>query len=963
MSLKENPVHRLIRTLVDRQREDRTSDRDLLRRFAARRDEEAFAALFRRHGAMVLGVAARVLGHQADAEDVRQATFLLLARKAGALTWRDSAAGWLYAAAYRLALQARQSARRRRQREAQVKAKPSRDPLADITLRDLQAVLDEELSRLPRKYSAVLILCCLEGKARDEAAGHLGLPVATVKSRLEAGREMLRARLARRGLTLSLVLAGVSLPSAGMARAASPPSANAMALFEEAMRSLSFVKCKIALASLAMCGLTLLAWGLRAPAESAAPAQQARSAPPTAGRQEDRPRAGGARRLLEPQPGQDVMAVKYSPTGEWMATAEIDGKVRLWDTRAQRPGPVLRGPGKMVRSLAFAPDGTAVIAGCGDGRIYVWDVPAGKLRTTLRGHRGDVCTVALTSDGKTLASYAVSYEQGRQAWRELKIWDLARSKCVRDIECRDDISGGSACDMVFAPGTRLLAVACYRPFHGTRVWDAATGKEDRRFPYGEGFPLALAISPDGKWLAAGGGNAIPISNTETRLSGSLRVWDWKSGRLERTLVEKADGYFRGVAFSRDGTRLVAGCQGPNVQRDSVIYASSLVSCWEVRRWRRLWATQGLYGDVWSLDIAPDGQSLTSSDTSGAALLDACLGRVSGWWLTTPQKVNLEDFGAERVLNRPHWPEGLAAAVNGKGRVYAHWANGTETFYYRGQPPAVNDTIRRYAAVKGDGRQLLLLPGPGRARTLRGKTVAFDWQIQARPAADRERARMTIYLGAPRPRPVDGPKVEQWLQDLDSASFRTREAASEELRKLGNNARPALRAALRSQPTLEVRRRIEQLLSRLPGFDLTDLEIPEGAALLDAGDVIAKGLEDLKRADPEVRRAAIEELSSLAHLSDKVVPALMEVFAKDEDPHLRQVAAACLADAGLAAKSAAPALKAGLNDADANVRHACEMALGRLAEVEDTPAERERVRRERAIARDIRAWKDARAGGR
>src|SRR5262245_34383169 len=89
------------------------SDGQLLARFVAARDEAAFAALLRRHGGMVLGVARRVVGHVQDAEDVFQATFLVLARKASSVAKRESVGSWLYGVAYRTAQRARvQSARR-----------------------------------------------------------------------------------------------------------------------------------------------------------------------------------------------------------------------------------------------------------------------------------------------------------------------------------------------------------------------------------------------------------------------------------------------------------------------------------------------------------------------------------------------------------------------------------------------------------------------------------------------------------------------------------------------------------------------------------------------------------------------------------------------------------------------------------------------------------------------------------
>ena len=208
---QQSAVIRLIHKIADSQREQHDSDRDLLRRFVEKRDEDAFAVLLRRHASMVMGVALRVLHHYQDAEDVCQATFLLLAKKAKGTVWRDSVANWLYRIAYQMALKARRTASRRSAREGKIEPQVPPDPLTEISVRDLQNVLDEELGRLAGKYRAPLILCCLEGKSRDEAARFLGLPLSTLISRLEKGRELLRRRLAGRGIPLSLAVAGVTL--------------------------------------------------------------------------------------------------------------------------------------------------------------------------------------------------------------------------------------------------------------------------------------------------------------------------------------------------------------------------------------------------------------------------------------------------------------------------------------------------------------------------------------------------------------------------------------------------------------------------------------------------------------------------------------------------------------------------------------------------------------------------------
>jgi RNA polymerase sigma factor (sigma-70 family) len=183
-----------------------TTDRDLLQRFANNHDEAAFAALVKRHGRMVLGVCRRVLGNATDADDACQAVFLVLARKAGSARWRPSVASWLYATARQVALNARTARSRRAKHEGRATPKPAANPLAEITGEELLAILDEELGKLPERYRAPVVLCCVEGLTRDEAAAQLGIPAATLKGQLERGRKRLHDALVRRGVALGAVL-------------------------------------------------------------------------------------------------------------------------------------------------------------------------------------------------------------------------------------------------------------------------------------------------------------------------------------------------------------------------------------------------------------------------------------------------------------------------------------------------------------------------------------------------------------------------------------------------------------------------------------------------------------------------------------------------------------------------------------------------------------------------------------
>src|ERR1017187_6398699 len=149
---QESNLMRHLRKLVSTHGPAQQSDRQLLQRFLAEADEAAFAALVERHGAMVLGVCRSVLQHQQDAEDALQATFLVLARKAHSIRKQQSLASWLHGVAYRLALKAKVQASKRR-----AQAKPTAEPIApadDLTVRELQAILHEELQALPEKHHA-----------------------------------------------------------------------------------------------------------------------------------------------------------------------------------------------------------------------------------------------------------------------------------------------------------------------------------------------------------------------------------------------------------------------------------------------------------------------------------------------------------------------------------------------------------------------------------------------------------------------------------------------------------------------------------------------------------------------------------------------------------------------------------------------------------------------------------------
>ncbi len=209
------------------------TDGQLLERFIAQRDEEAFSALVQRHGPLVLTVCRRVLNNSHDVEDAFQATFLVLVRKAGSIAKRQSVASWLHGVAHRTALRAKIGMTRRQTLESQVQRPAAPDCMQEVILQDLRLMLDEEVRRLPERYRLPFVLCYMEGKTNEEAAVVLGCPKGTILSRLSRAREKLRRRLTRRGLGLSAGLIATMLSQSAVSAAV--PQALAVSTIKAAM--------------------------------------------------------------------------------------------------------------------------------------------------------------------------------------------------------------------------------------------------------------------------------------------------------------------------------------------------------------------------------------------------------------------------------------------------------------------------------------------------------------------------------------------------------------------------------------------------------------------------------------------------------------------------------------------------------------------------------------------------------
>jgi RNA polymerase sigma factor (sigma-70 family) len=583
------------------------TDGELLKRFAQQRDADAFEELLERHAALVWSVCRRILTSEADREDAFQATFLALVRRADAIDANPSLGAWLHTVAVRVAHKARTQARRQQPQAVLSEPTTVGDVAEEVSGRELFRLVDEEIERLPALWREPLILCCLEGRTRDEAAQALGCSVSAVKGRLERGREMLRRRLERRGVELPLTFLTLTLTSERiraalwaktMQAALYTPAPAIVALAETALPAMTVGKYKLAalLMFLVMGTAGSLGHVLRAkpqattapPAAKAVAEPKKPQAPPVRTDRYGDPLPDGAIARLGTvrwRHGVTVFALAYSPDGKRIVTAGVSRALVLWDAATGKELRVFPSHGQ-PRGVAFSPDGKLIATTQKSGEL--WDAATGKIVRELKNPQG-VSALAFAPDSKILAT--ASFDDA------VHLWDLAGGEKKHRIDCGQ----GRIRAVAFTPDGKLLASA---GSDGTiRLWDTVAFKEVRRITTPKKEIWSVVFSPDGKQLASASKEDPP------------RLWDVLTGREVRAFGDKQGGFWP-LAFSPDGKLLASG------------YLDGTFRLWEVasgdekRHWRAGW------GVPRSAAFSPDGKTLATAVLldSGIRLWDVATGR-------------------------------------------------------------------------------------------------------------------------------------------------------------------------------------------------------------------------------------------------------------------------------------------------------------------------------------------------
>jgi RNA polymerase sigma factor (sigma-70 family) len=574
------------------------TDQELLTRFAQWHDRDALAALIRRHGAMVHQVARLRLGSEHDADDVFQATFLVLGRKAATLRQRHSLAGWLYGVAYRLSLKARKTAARRRIHESHAVIRPSVDPLDEITLREAHTILSEELHRLPERYRSPLLLCYWEGTTQDEAARRLGWSLSTLKRRLERGREMMGRRLERRGLTVGAVLGGtlfgVGVTSASVTRQLISETLHNVTAFASGKSTGAGTSASVALAqgilktaplgktllvasflifvSAAAGGLTMGFGSIRENSDEPSDNQITSREPAAVKTDTPAPKTDQYGDSLPPgaiarlgttrfRHGNWIYWVAFSPDRKTIISHGLDG-VRVWDAATGKERRHITPEGSTrFQSVSPSTDARLLVAvesepgrGIVDRPLAVYEVSTGRKVRELG--MGKYASVRFAPDGKSVA--AITYPDG------VEIWELESATLSRSWKC----PGGQTWFLQYAADGHTLLTT--HQDYKARFWDPKSGKELAQVDaiLGGGRELQ-ALSSDGRRLAGFVQTPSPPKMTGgERPTRKVRVWDVATGNTVTEVSfeepEKPDDQVSGfysVTFSPDGRVLATG--GPD----------------------------------------------------------------------------------------------------------------------------------------------------------------------------------------------------------------------------------------------------------------------------------------------------------------------------------------------------------------------------------------------------------------
>ncbi len=533
-----------------------------------------------------------------------------------------------------------------------------------------------------------------------------------------------------------------------------------------------------------------------------------------------------AGRELRSFPGCAQMSqLTFSPDGKMLAAVEgrQGGRVHVWDVAHGTELGHAFGHRAAVQSLSCTADGRTLVSTGSDGTMRIWDVAEGKQRRILEEREANFLSVAVSADGKTIATMdadgivtfrsPAGEERGRFAGRKPQGFFLHWS--------------GPKPVLAFpAAGPHVIA--------GSKVWQSDLKQAPRmiRADKGEGVPLA--VTSDGTLFAS---MTLPnLGMGGASMEHNVRVRRLESGEEMCRVPFHYDDMFWAFAFSPDGKALA-------VSRSKLDEGHGMLYEHRLLFWKSDNGNQFLKIDLpyrtQALAFSPDGRFVATA--SGLYLWPEYDRTIRIWETATGKKVaELPGHGG--------WVNALLFAPDGR-RLFSGSDDGSILVWDIRWPHV------RPRRTRGDltGEQL------GRAwNHLASADVAQAFRSLSDLLADPRHAVPFLREHIPKPPPLDPQRIARWIAELDSDDFAVREKARRELEKQDEIAEEALRKALQSRPSLEVRRRVEALLERLHQFPprAEQLQMSRAMLALEWMDTPEARLliEELARGTPGARMA-------------------------------------------------------------------------------------------------------------
>jgi WD40 repeat protein len=544
----------------------------------------------------------------------------------------------------------------------------------------------------------------------------------------------------------------------------------------------------------------------------------------------------GARGPLRSFGAEAVCSLAFSPDGHVLAAGDFDNRIHLWDANSGRELRLLEGHRRVpvsgrngVFCLAFSPDGARLASGAADGVVRVWDVQSGKELAHCAGHGGPVRALAFAPDGRCLASAGAD--------NALRLWEPATGRAIGPVP--DE--GGAVVGMSVAPDGRTLALI---QLPGRlRLWDVTTGKEFPRTPQLPAPFSAAVFAPKGRTLVS------------ASVAGHLHFWDCDKPEEQRE-PRNVQAFIRLLAAANDGAT-VAWCgndhrivlwdakagkqlqefrpQGNKIsdlgfspEGETLFVAGSAgVHLYALREKSAGRELSGRIGGVFAAAVAPDGRMLATGGQDGAVRL----------WEIASGKERRAMYGDTASVRAAAFSSDGTLLATGSSNGYIRlWdvASGQRLHSFEGhRGPVVAVAFAGRAATlltaSADGTALvwdlpaLLEAGRSQVIELSAGQVQALWRDLASDDAPRAYEAAQTLARAPaqavpflreKVTPVFEDVLARRIKELDSDEYKTRMQATNELARMGKFAEPALRKLLDEKPSLEARRRAEELLALL-----------------------------------------------------------------------------------------------------------------------------------------------------